>query len=60
MSKDYNVIWVVIDQLIKERYYVLYTIENNGIFIKSTIEMLIKKIFRLHELLTSIMFDRDP
>ena len=49
----------MIDKLIKKRYYVLCTIKNNDIFIKNTIEMLIKKIFRLHELSTSIMFDRD-
>ena len=59
LLKDYNVIEVVIDRLIKERHYVLCTIKNNGTFIKSTVEMLIKKIFRLHELSTLIMFDRD-
>ena len=58
LSQNHNVIWVVIDRLIKKRYYVLYIIKNNNTFIKSIIEMLIKKIFRLHELSTSIMFDR--
>ena len=33
-------------------------IKNDNIFVESTIEMLIKKFFYLHELLTSIMFDR--
>ena len=33
--------------------------KNNNTFVESTIEMFIKKIFRLYELLTSIMFDRD-
>ena len=47
----------MIDRLIKKRHYVLYTTENNNTFIKNIIEMFIKKIFRLHELLTSIMFD---
>ena len=59
LSKDYNVVWVIIDRLIKERHYVLYTINDEGTFIKSTIEMFIKKIFRIHELSASIMFDRD-
>ena len=49
----------MIDRLIKERDYILYIIENNDTFIESTIVMLIKKIFRLYELSTSIMFDRD-
>ena len=48
----------MIDRLIKERYYILYIIKNDDIFIESTVEMLIKKVFRLHELSTSIMFDR--
>ena len=50
---------MIIDRLIKKRYYVLYTIKDDNTFIKSTIEMFIKKVFRLHELLTSMMFDRD-
>ena len=33
--------------------------KNNDIFIKNTIKMLIKKIFRIHELSISIMFNRD-
>ena len=52
-------IWVIIDRLIKERYYVSCTTENNDTFIKNTIEMLIKKVLRLYKLSTSIMFDRD-
>ena len=50
---------VIINRLIKERYYVLYTMINNNTFIKNTIEMLIKKAFHLYELLTLILFDRD-
>ena len=46
------------NRLIKERYYVLYMMKNNNIFIKSIIEMLIKKIFYIYELSTLIMFDR--
>ena len=48
----------MINRLIKKRYYVLYIIKENGTFVKSTMKMLIKKIFRLHELSTSIVFDR--
>ena len=58
LSKDHNVIWVVVDRLIKKRYYVLCTIEENNTFVENTIEMLIKKVFRLHELSASIVFDR--
>ena len=48
----------MINRVIKERHYVFYTIKNNNTFIENTVEMLIKKVFRLHELSTSIMFDR--
>ena len=59
LSEDYNVIWVVVDRLIKERYYVLCITEKNNTFVDSTMKMLIKKVFRLYELSTSIVFDRD-
>ena len=49
----------MIDRLIKKRYYVLYTIKNDDTFIENTIEMLIKKVFRLYELLTLIILDRN-
>ena len=60
LSENHNVIWVVIDRLTKKRYYVPYITEENNTFTENTVEMLIKKIFRLHELSTSIMFDRGP
>ena len=47
------------NRLIKKRYYVLYTMKNDDIFIKSIVKMFIKKVFRIHELLTLIMFNRD-
>ena len=60
LSQGHNVIWVVIDRLIKERHYVLYTTENDDTFVESTIEMLIREVFRLYKLSTSIVFDRGP
>ena len=58
LLQDYNVIWVVIDRLIKKRHYVPCTAENDDTFIENIIEMLIEKVFRLYELSTLIMFDR--
>ena len=46
------------NRLIKERYYVLYITKNNNTFIKSIIEMFIKKVFRIYELSITIIFDR--
>ena len=45
------------NRLIKKRYYVLYIRKNNDIFIKSTIKMLIRKVFHIYELSTLIIFD---
>ena len=58
LLKDYNVIWVVINRLIKKRYYVLYITKDNNIFIKNIIKMLIKKKIYIYELLILIMFNR--
>ena len=60
LSEDHNVVWVVIDRLIKERHYVSCTINDEGTFVKSTVEMLIKKVFRIYELSALIMSDRGP
>ena len=59
LLEDHNVIKIVIDRLIKKRHYVLCIRKENDTFIKSIMKMLIKKVFRLHELLTSIVSDRD-
>ena len=47
------------NRLIKKRYYILYTTKNNNTFIENIIEMFIKKVFRIYELLALIIFDRD-
>ena len=46
------------NRLIKKRYYVLCIAKNDDIFIKSIVEMLIREVFRIYELLALIMFDR--
>ena len=49
----------MINRFTKKRYYVLYIINNNNTFIESTIEMFIKKIFRLYELFVLIILNRN-
>ena len=56
--EGYHVIYIIIDGLIKERYYILYIVDNKGIFAESIINIFIKYIFRLYKLLTLIIFDR--
>ena len=46
------------NRLIKKRYYVLCITKNDNTFIKSIVEMFIRKVFYIHELSILIMFDR--
>ena len=57
-SDGKNAILTIIDRLSKERHYVLCFINENGTSVKQTAEMVIQNVFRLHELLASIVSDR--
>ena len=57
MLKDYNVIYVIINKFIKERYYISYITDDKGIFIENIANIFIKYIFRLYKLLALIIFD---
>ena len=57
-SKEHNVIFVVVNRLIKKRYYILCTVTNEDISVEYTAEMLVNHIFRLHELSLSIVSNR--
>ena len=59
MLKDYNIIYIIIDKLIKERHYILYIIDNEKTSIKNIIDIFIKYIFRLYRLSILIIFDRN-
>ena len=51
----YDVIWAIIDRLTKERYYILCTNDDYKTSSEHTVEMLIKEIFRIYGLPTSIV-----
>ncbi len=57
-SKDYNVILIIINTLLKKRYYISYIISDEKVIIKAIVNLLIKKVFKLHELLSFIMCNR--
>ena len=57
--KDYNVILIVINILLKERYYILYTTSDEKISIKVIINLLIKEIYKTYKLLSFIVFNRE-
>ena len=58
-SKDYNVILIVIDILSKERYYIFCSTDDEKISVEVTINLLVRKMFRIHELSSFIVLDRE-
>ena len=57
-SKEHNVIFVVVNRLIKKRYYISCTITDEDISVEYTAKMLVNHIFRLHGLSLSIVSNR--
>jgi hypothetical protein len=58
-SRDFNVILMMIDRLIKMHHYVFYIAEKNETFAKKTIKLLINHVWKLHELSNTIMSNRE-
>ncbi len=59
LSEDYNVICTIICHLIKERHYVSCHWEDDDISVKETIWIMLWNVYRLHDLLSSIVSNRD-
>ncbi len=59
LSEDYNVICTIICHLIKERHYVFCHWEDDDISVKETIWIMLWNIYRLHDLFSSIVSNRD-
>ncbi len=59
LSEDYNVICTIICHLIKERHYVFCHWEDDDISVKETIWIMLWNVYRLHDLLSSIVSNRD-
>lgn len=47
-SNSYNTILIVVDQLTKEKYYVLFTINKNNIAIKATVYLLLNNVWQFY------------
>ena len=56
----YNAIFIIVNRLTKERYYILYTIINKGTSAEYTAEILINEVFRLYKLSILIVSNREP
>ena len=49
----------MINTLLKERHYILCLIDNEEIFIKVTVNLLVREMFRIHKLSKFIVLDRE-
>ncbi len=59
LSKNYNIICTIICRLFKEHHYVLCHWEDNDISIKETVWIMLWNVYQLHNLLSSIVLNRD-
>ncbi len=59
LSEDYNVICTIICRLIKERHYVFCHWEDDDISVEETVWIMLWNVYRLHDLLSSIVSNRD-
>jgi len=59
LSKNYNIICTIICCLFKECHYVLCHWEDDDISIEETVWIMLWNVYRLHDLLSSIVSNRD-
>jgi hypothetical protein len=58
-NKDYNVILIMIDKSNKMHHYISCINDENETTIEKTTKVFIQHVWKLHELLTTMIFDRD-
>ena len=58
-SEDHNAILIVIDTLLKERHYIFCSTDDEEISVKVTVNLLVRKMFRIHELSSFIVLNRE-
>ncbi len=59
LSKDYNIICIIICHLIKEHHYVLCHWEDDDISVEEMIWIMLWNVYWLHDLLSSIVSNKD-
>jgi hypothetical protein len=57
-SKEYNAIFMIVNRLSKIHHYIACTIDENETTIEKIIKLLIQHVWKLHEFLITIIFDR--
>ncbi len=59
LSKNYNIICIIIYHLFKERHYVLCHWEDNDISIEETVWIMLWNVYQLHDLFSFIISNKD-
>ena len=58
-SKKHNVICIIINRFFKKRHYVFYIVDKKNIVVDVCVRILFHYIFRIHELSSFIILNRD-
>ncbi len=58
-SRNYNAILMIVDKLSKMHHYISCTTNENETTIEETAKLLIQHVWKLHELSTTMISDRD-
>jgi hypothetical protein len=58
-NREYNAILMIVDRLSKMHHYISCIIDENDTTIEETIKLLIQHVWKLHELLTTMISNRD-
>jgi len=59
LSKDYNIICIIIYCFIKKRHYIFCYWEDNDISVEEMIWIMLWNIYQLHDLSSSIVLNKD-
>ncbi len=60
ISNAYNIILIVVDCLIKEKYYIPYSMNENSTTTETTTKLLFQNVWKLHDLLSLLSSYRGP
>jgi hypothetical protein len=58
-SRDYNAIFMIVNKLSKMHHYISCTINENEITIEKIVKLFIQHVWKLHELLTMMISNRN-
>ncbi len=58
-NREYNVILMIIDRLSKMHHYISCITDDNEITTEEIVKLLIQHVWKLHELFTIMIFDKD-